>query len=112
MNWINLPNDLDLHVKQLKAGSEACHCYYSHKECDGFSLDVDNRHGGENGAETITWSHGDYSSQYIIFVHDFSGGATHLSGSGARVALYNKGQDPTTVYVPANGSSNRRVLRK
>ena len=51
---------------------------------------MDNTHGGDEGAETVSWEEGgDFT--YLMFVHDFSGDATHLAQSGARVALY--GQD-------------------
>jgi len=58
LNWGPQPSDLDLHVIEFDLGGNyVCETYYSNKNgCIGLSLDVDNTQGGDNGAETITWS--------------------------------------------------------
>merc|ERR1711962_874773 len=67
MTWGPQPRDLDLHVIEFYDNYQ-CETYYSNKNgCYGLSLDVDNTQGGDNGAETITWS--DYqgkSSKQLI----------------------------------------------
>jgi len=89
MNWGHSPSDLDLHVLQFSNSNpnKSCETFYGNKHCDGLSLDVDNTSGGDNGAETITWTEpGD--NWYILFVYDFSKDGTQLSDSGARLSFY------------------------
>ena len=102
MNWGRNPQDLDLHVKQLRNGREVCHSFYDNKNCGGFALDVDNRLGGDNGAETMTFTALDADSEYIVFVYDYTVKNTpsYLPASQSRVAFYREGYAPTQISVP------------
>jgi len=110
MNWGPFPKDLDLHVLQLKAGQVVCHAFYDNKNCGGFTLDVDNRLGGDNGAETVSFSKLDADSEYMVFVYDYSvkSAPTYLPQSQARVAFYREGYTPTQISVPTQDNDPSR----
>ena len=80
MNWGHSPRDLDLHVVQFSNTNPnySCETFYGNSDgCDGLYLDVDNTHGGDSGAETITWTEpGD--NWYLLFVFDYSRDSTTL----------------------------------
>ena len=48
MDWVDLPHDLDLHIRMIDANSKSiCHSYYNKKRCETqqgakIELDVDN----------------------------------------------------------------------
>ena len=95
LNWGPKPLDLDLKVVKLDpvTGANKCITYWNNRrKCQGLALDIDNRKGGEKGAETITW-YEEARNEYIIFVQDFSRElATPFERSHARIALYGPGQ--------------------
>ena len=73
MAWGTHPEDLDLHVTEFAEDGTDCDTYYSNMNgCDGLSLDVDNTHGGDAGAETITWTQDLDGYSFLIFVVDYS----------------------------------------
>ena len=72
MEWGTHPEDLDLHVTEFTDIGTGCEVYYQHMECQGLSLDIDNRHGGDEGAETITWTQDLDGFSYLIHVVDYS----------------------------------------
>merc|ERR1711892_118377 len=108
MNWGHLPLDLDLHVIQISSSgsNHSCETYYNERDgCDGLFLDVDNTHGGDNGAETITWTEpGD--NWYLLFVFDYSRDEKTLAQSYARLSFYAE-DFIITEYVPEADPNTR-----
>merc|ERR1719495_383579 len=77
MNWGEEPQDMDLHAFQVNKENshQTCLTYWdSRNGCDGLQLDLDNRDGGLNGAETITFTDMAINKHYsyMVFVHDYS----------------------------------------
>ena len=111
LNWGPKPLDLDLKVVKLKKNEQIeCIAYWNNKEnCKGLRLDVDNRRGGQNGAETITWNDELPDNQFIIFVQDFSREAdSPLEVSNARVAIYGpKAGEVVEMPVPKKKPAKR-----
>ena len=76
LSWVGMPNDLDFYVfrRTWSDWEDSCLTYYSKKtSCETATLDLDNRKGGDNGAETITF-HNVGSQQdnvYMIFVQNY-----------------------------------------
>ena len=110
MNWGSKPRNLDLHTAQVdgSTGTIVCETAYNKGGCKGLRLDVDNREGGHNGAETITWDDpADYI--YLVFIHDYTGDAQEpLAKSQARVAFYGNNNQTDRWSVPtvdSNGGS-------
>jgi hypothetical protein len=100
LNWGPDPTDLDSHAIQLSGTyDELCHVYYSNKQCPLVSLDLDNTQGGNNGAETITWSGRD-SNIYLLYIKDYAPNPNvPMVASSAIVNLY--GNAPTvTIHIP------------
>jgi len=94
LNWASLPKDLDLYSWQLpdRHGSGCLTSWRAKERCRGARLDLDNTKGGDNGAETITYSYGrrereEDSSIYAVFVHDYSRNPQQFAGSGARLTI-------------------------
>merc|ERR1719187_629106 len=76
MNWNEKPEDLDLTSIQIDTNTqETCKTNYADKTgCTGVKLDWDNRKGGDQGPETITYEGlGSYRQYiYMIYVDDYS----------------------------------------
>jgi len=76
LSWIGNPEDLDIYAFRRSSSDweDSCLTYYSKKtSCQTATLDLDNRHGGNNGAETITFHNvQDQQDQvYMIFVQNY-----------------------------------------
>lgn len=84
LGWEDKPMDLDLHVM-----GRVCHVYYMRKNCVTHMLDVDNRKGGQNGFETITFTDIDShrNNKYLVFIDDFSREPEQFLHSGAVVRI-------------------------
>ena len=70
MTWSDMPYDLDLHVMAVKKlDNSTCKTFFGNMDsCEKISLDVDNRSGGQNGAETLTLEDKTINQQYIYII--------------------------------------------
>ena len=93
MNWLTTtPKDMDIHLMsfKLKKNSnqinkrKSCDTYWNKRTgCKKVKLDLDNTHGGEKGAETITLLDSTVNSgyKYAIGVLDYSGNKNGMANS-------------------------------
>ena len=97
MSWeTESPSDVDIHVISVrKSDQTTCRTYYSNKNgCNMISQDVDNTHGGNNGAETVTLLDNSINKDYtyLIGIEDYQWnghGETDLLQSGSKITLTN-----------------------
>ena len=96
INWEKAkPADIDVHVVSVKKSDNShCKTYFNNKNgCNEVSLDLDNRHGGLNGAETVTLTNNQINSQYRYLVaimdYEFRHGGEEFINSGASVTITN-----------------------
>ena len=72
MTWqTENPKDIDLYVMSVKKTNhqDTCKTYWEEKEnCPGLNLDVDNRNGGSQGAETITLTNHQTNQDYVYLI--------------------------------------------
>ena len=90
LTWGETPEDLDLYSHRVGRNdtTEQCLTYYCDGKdpCNGTAFDIDNKHGGLNGSETITYCNTeDYSN--MVFVDDLSGEGSSLLSSRARLII-------------------------
>jgi len=111
MNWDSLPKDLDLHVFRVNINNteESCTTNWLGKNCQGLSLDLDNRDGGDKGAETITFGKEDGGScsvheNYVdmIYVDDHSEQPKEFRSSSTRLTITDGKQTITEIMDPTN----------
>jgi hypothetical protein len=90
LTWGETPEDLDLYSHRVNRNetTEQCLTYYCDGKdpCNGTVFDIDNKNGGLNGSETVTYCNTeDYSN--MVFVDDLSGEGTSLLSSRARLII-------------------------
>ena len=90
LTWGETPEDLDLYSHRVSRHdtTEQCMSYYCDGKdpCNGTVFDIDNKYGGLNGSETITYCNTeDYSN--MVFVDDLSGEGSSLLSSRARLII-------------------------
>jgi len=108
MEWGTHPEDLDLHVTEFTDIGTACEVYYQHMECQGLSLDIDNRHGGDEGAETITWTQDLDGFSYLIHVVDYSRESEYpFTVSQASLTIYGDNTTLFQQFVPEEDVNDR-----
>ena len=98
MTWqTENPQDIDLYVMSVKKTDhrDTCKTYWDEKDnCQGLNLDVDNRKGGPQGAETITLTNNAINKDYVYLIaieeynFDFNDQKPFLS-SGASIIVTN-----------------------
>ena len=73
LTWGEKPDDLDLAVWEipLDRSRDDCITKWHKPNCKTTHLDIDNRQGGHNGAETITWGKDLKDYAYIIYVNNY-----------------------------------------
>lgn len=107
LNWGPDPPDLDTHILQInRTTGESCLTWWQERGgCPGLAMDVDTVGGGDNGAETVTWTSLD-DFVYLIFIRDyeFQVGDKAIVESGARMALY--GRDNSSEPLVIRGEVN------
>jgi len=94
LSWAEKPKDLDMFAyrRTWSDWSKSCLTYFSKKtDCETATLDLDNRKGGNNGAETITF-HNVGSQQetvYMIFVQNYgyNPSAEEFKSSSAHLSI-------------------------
>ena len=98
--WGEEPADLDLYSHRVNNNdtSDTCLTYYCDGKdpCNGTTHDVDNKYGGLNGTETITYCN---TEDYVnmIFVDDLSGRGESLISSSAKLIIQANNQ---SVEIP------------
>lgn len=102
LNWAEKPEDLDLYTYQINTEDTAQVCttdYMNKSNCTGVNLDLDNRKGGDNGPETVTFSSTPNKSDfiYMIYVDDYSQKPQQFINSTARLTITDGIQ---TIKVP------------
>ena len=90
LTWGESPEDLDLYSHRVNRNetTDQCLTYYCDGKdpCNGTVFDIDNKNGGLNGSETITYCNTeDYSN--MVFVDDLSGEGASLLSSRARLLI-------------------------
>jgi len=96
LTWGEEPQDLDLYSYRVhkNESEDQCLTYYCNGKdpCNGTAFEVDNKSGGLNGSETITYcSTEDYTN--MVYVDDLSGQGASLVNSQARLIII--GSDET-----------------
>jgi hypothetical protein len=90
LTWGEHPSDLDLYSYRVNNNdtTDECLTYYCDGKdpCNGTTHDVDNKNGGLNGAETITYCN---TEDYVnmIFVDDLAGRGSSLLSSTAKLVI-------------------------
>jgi len=110
LSWGANPKDLDLYSNQVNKNTseDECLTYYcdGKESCPGSNFDVDNKAGGYNGSETITFCDNDDYVQ-MVYVDDLSGKGASLLKSGAKLVIISKTEtkvihlDPSDANAPA-----------
>ena len=90
LTWGEEPKDLDLYSYRVhkNESEDQCLTYYCNGKdpCNGTAFEVDNKNGGLNGSETITYcSTEDYTN--MVYVDDLSGQGASLVSSHARLII-------------------------
>ena len=90
LTWGETPEDLDLYSHRVSRNetTEQCLTYYCDGKdpCNGTVFDIDNKNGGLNGSETITYCNTEDFSN-MVFVDDLSGEGSSLLSSRARLII-------------------------
>jgi len=93
LTWGQNPKDLDMYSSQVNKNdtNDQCLTYYcdGKDECPGATYDVDNKQGGLNGAETITFCDNEDYVQ-TVYVDDLSGQGASLLSSNAKIVITSK----------------------
>ena len=95
LTWGEDPQDLDLYSYRVHKNEteDQCLTYYCNGKdpCNGTAFEVDNKSGGLNGSETISYcSTEDYTN--MVYVDDLSGEGASLVSSQARLVIIGSDQ--------------------
>ena len=107
LTWDAEPQDLDLYSYRVKKNQtkDQCLTYFCDGKdpCNGVDFDTDNKEGGLNGSETITYCGvDDYSN--MVWVDDRSGHGSSLLNSQAKLVITaHSGQTQKVVLQPFEG---------
>merc|ERR1719435_536375 len=90
LSWGEQPQDLDLYSYRVhqNQSEDQCLTYYCNGKdpCNGTAFEVDNKSGGLNGSETITYcSTEEYTN--MVYVDDLSGQGASLVSSHAKLII-------------------------
>ena len=106
------PTDVDTHVMAVrKSDSQTCKTYYGNRNgCASVSQDLDNTHGGLNGAETVTLTDNAINSdyRYLVGIHDyrFQDNGVPFLNSGSSLTVTN-GIQTVTKRMEGSGPITR-----
>ena len=106
LSWGEQPKDLDLYSYRVDNNNtdDCCLTYFCDGKdpCSGTTHDIDNKNGGLNGSETITFcDKKDYVN--MIYADEVTGRAADLASSGAKLVLQAKHQSAVIhIKPPAN----------
>ena len=97
MSWgTESPRDVDIHVISVKKSDQStCRTYYDNQNgCTEIIQDVDNRKGGNSGAETVTLLDNSINKEYtyLIGIEDYEwrgSGQTDFIHSEAKITITN-----------------------
>merc|ERR1719348_1729677 len=110
LTWGEEPQDLDLYSYRVHENNtnDQCLTYFcDHKDpCDGVTFDVDNRNGGNNGTETITYCAGSEGYSNMVYVDDLSGEGSTLLASSARLKITSPTSTREIVLNTTRSASN------
>lgn len=103
LNWNKNPKNMDLYSFQVNKDNSRQNCmvYPGSKNCTGVTMNLDNKAGGLNGSETITY-HGVASKShytYMVYVDDYSNKGSSLQESEARITITD-GSKSVDVSIP------------
>ena len=113
LTWGESPEDLDLYSHRVHRNEteDQCLTYYCDGKdpCNGTAFDIDNKNGGLNGSETITYCNTEGFSN-MVFVDDLSGEGASLLSSRARLLITGSDQVQEIILNPeeATGAENKR----
>merc|ERR1719466_138679 len=107
LTWGENPLDLDLYSYRVHKNEteDQCLTYYCNGKdpCNGTAFEVDNKSGGLNGSETISYcSTEDYTN--LVYVDDLSGQGASLLSSQAKLIIV--GSDETQEIVLNTNEAN------
>ena len=112
LSWGPEPQDLDLYSYRVNTGNITDNCLsnYCNKEtekdpCEGATFRTDNKHGGLNGSETITYCKTEEFSN-MVYVDDMSGKGSSLLTSQARLSIAGAGRTQEIILDPSKASRN------
>ena len=109
MSWgTESPRDVDIHVVSVKKSDQStCRTYYDNQNgCTEIIQDVDNRKGGNSGAETVTLLDNSINKEYtyLIGIEDYKyglSGQTNFTQSEAKITITN-GVETEVLRMVAN----------
>merc|ERR1719402_1198440 len=115
LNWEETPADMDLYSFQVNKEDtrETCLTYHGNmNDCLATTLDQDNRNGGNNGVETVSYHEVAANARYthMVYVDDASGRGASLAESKARVTITD-GTRSVTVQMPEFDDSTSAGVR-
>merc|ERR1712106_10212 len=112
LTWAEQPQDLDLYSYRVhkNESDDQCLTYYCNGKdpCNGTAFEVDNKSGGLNGSETISYcSTEEYTN--MVYVDDLSGQGASLVSSHARLIIV--GSEETQEIVLDTAEVNEEKKR-
>merc|ERR1712106_886369 len=113
LTWGEQPQDLDLYSYRVNKNEseDQCLTYYCNGKdpCNGTAFEVDNKSGGLNGSETISYcSTEDYTN--LVYVDDLSGQGASLLSSQAKLIIV--GSEETQEIVLNTNEANEETTNR
>jgi len=109
LTWGEEPQDLDLYSYRVHENNteDQCLTYYCNGKdpCNGTAFEVDNKNGGLNGSETITYCSTDEYTN-MVYVDDLSGQGSSLISSEARLVIIGSDRTEEVVLNPNEENAN------
>merc|ERR1712142_199704 len=111
LTWGEEPKDLDLYSYRVhkNESEDQCLTYYCNGKdpCNGTAFEVDNKSGGLNGSETITYcSTEEYTN--MVYVDDLSGQGASLVNSQARLIIIGSDETQEVALSPSEVNDDNK----
>ena len=104
LSWGEEPQDLDLYSYRVNSDNvtDTCLTYYCNGKdpCNGTAFNIDNKSGGLNGSETITYCETEEYTN-MVYVDDLSGKGASLMTSQARLSIVGAGRTEEVILNPS-----------
>lgn len=113
LGWAKEPADLDLYSYRVHNDDvkDTCLTYFCDGKdpCSGITHDVDNKNGGLNGSETITYCNLE-DFVHMIYVDEVTGRGSSLASSEAKLLFQSRHQSAEVRIKPAESLGRRYWL--
>ena len=113
LGWAKEPADLDLYSYRVHNDDvkESCLTYFCDGKdpCSGITHDIDNKNGGLNGSETITYCNLE-DFVHMIYVDEVTGRGSSLADSEAKLVFQSRHQSAEVRIKPSESLGRRYWL--